>query len=438
MRRTALIGLTVAALACTGIPTAFAADSPPAGPAGAVLSPLTPAAASGPAPTASGVGRQLASLLRGSQDLTAMVIDPQSDAVLLDSRAGTGMIPASTAKLATAAAALQVLGPDHRIATLVRMSGDTVYLVGGGDPSLRLTGKQRPGDPASIAELARAAARQLPAGAKVSVAYDDHAFHGSTLGPGWSRSFPRLGVVPPITALVADGGRATPGGNSRVADPAQAAAEAFGRELGRHGVVVQSVSRGRAPADAPEIARVESQPVARLVETMLTDSENAYAESLAHLVGGVSLGKPTFAGGAEATQQALEALGIDTSGMSLQDGSGLSRGDRISASTLSRILDLVADGTEPVLAAIGQGLPVAGFTGTLADRFTSPAARPARGNVLAKTGTLTGVIALAGLARTESNRLLVFAVMDNHATSLDGSRERMDRIAAALAQCGCS
>ena len=301
MRRTARIGLTVAALACTGIPTAFAADSPPAGPAGAVLSPLTPAAASGPAPTASGVGRQLASLLRGSQDLTAMVIDPQSDAVLLDSRAGTGMIPASTAKLATAAAALQVLGPDHRIATLVRMSGDTVYLVGGGDPSLRLTGKQRPGDPASIAELARAAARQLPAGAKVSVAYDDHAFHGSTLGPGWSRSFPRLGVVPPITALVADGGRATPGGNSRVADPAQAAAEAFGRELGRHGVVVQSVSRGRAPADAPEIARVESQPVARLVETMLTDSENAYAESLAHLVGGVSLGKPTFAGGAEAT-----------------------------------------------------------------------------------------------------------------------------------------
>lgn len=420
-------------------PAVRAADAPPSAPASAVLEPLTAADATGAAPTPAGVLASLAGLLRGpGRTINVLVIDPATETVLLDRRSHAPLIPASTTKLATAAAALHVLGPDDRLPTLVKSEGETLYLVGGGDPSLRRTGKQQPGDPASLKQLARATADALSPGITMRLVYDDHAFTGPALGPGWSRGFPAAGVVPPISALVVDGGRVNPGGVSRVSDPARQAATVFAGLLRDQGITVSGVERGRTGDTAVEIARVESPTVGELVERMLTDSDNAYAEALAHLVGGAALGKPSFAGGAQATLTALSDLGIDAAGMSLVDGSGLSVRDRIPAAALADILGTVMRREHPELAGIAPGLPIAGFTGTLADRFASAATRPGRGRVQAKTGTLTGVVTLAGLVRTASNRVLVFALMQNKVGSLLRTRERMDRIASALAQCGCS
>jgi D-alanyl-D-alanine carboxypeptidase/D-alanyl-D-alanine-endopeptidase (penicillin-binding protein 4) len=102
------------------------------------------------------------------------------------------------------------------------------------------------------------------------------------------------------------------------------------------------------------------------------------------------------------------------------------------------VLRRVAAGTDPDLAAIAPGLAVAGLTGTLADRFDTPATRPGRGFVHAKTGTLSSVVSLAGTVQDADGRVLVFAMIANRVSSLAGTRDTMDRIASRLATCGCS
>jgi D-alanyl-D-alanine carboxypeptidase/D-alanyl-D-alanine-endopeptidase (penicillin-binding protein 4) len=222
-----------------------------------------------------------------------------------------------------------------------------------------------------------------------------------------------------------------------VADPAAQAATVFAGFLRGQGLDVVSIERGRLSTSATEVARVESAPVGDIVEEMLTNSENNYAEALAHLTGGALLGKPTFAGGAAAVTQALDELAIDTTGLDLADGSGLSGRNRVPVRVLAEVLGDVVRGTDPELAPIAPGLAVAGLTGTLADRFATAATRPGRGFVHAKTGTLTGVTSLAGTVQDADGRILVFAMIANKVTSLAQARETMDVIASRLATCGC-
>jgi len=86
----------------------------------------------------------------------------------------------------------------------------------------------------------------------------------------------------------------------------------------------------------------------------------------------------------------------------------------------------------PLWAAV-SGLPVAGVTGTLADRFAGPVNAAGRGIVRAKTGTLTGVNALAGLVRDARGRLLAFAyVADSSPGPQELARAALDRAATAL------
>lgn len=416
---------------------ALAAELPPTGPAAPVAAPLPVSGSTAPLPTAAGLQESLGRLSRTGRSAALVVVDPGTGDVLLERLPATPLIPASTAKLATAAAALHVLGPDYRIPTSVSSEDGVLYLVGGGDPSLRIKGKQAPGEPASLAALARATADALAPGASLDLVYDDRAFRGPELGPGWPVSFPRAGVVPPITALIVDGGRVSPGATSRVGDPARQAAEIFAGQLRREGLTVTSVAKGKVGDRATQIAQVESPRVADLVEHMLTQSDNGYAESLGHLVGGKHLGQPTFAGGAKATKEALTQLGIDVDGYGLRDASGLSRRNLLAARSLTDILESVATGERPTLSWIAPGLAVAGLTGTLAERFQTPATSAGKGVVQAKTGTLTGVSALAGLVTTADGRLLAFAHLQNGVDSLVGARDRADRIAATIAQCGC-
>jgi len=440
-RRAAAPLLAAAALLAASVaPIARAdvrADStvPPA-PAPAVLAPLDPSAA--PVPTASGVAAKIGRLAREVRGAAVLVVDPVSGEPLFARRADVPLVPASTTKLTTAVAALTVLGPETRIPTVAYTDGRTLYLVGGGDPTLV---RAKGGDPlgggsASLGALAGAVAAEVTG--PIDLVYDTSAFKGPTLGPGWPASFPAAGVAAPVTALVVDGGRTRPGANSRVVDPAKQAATVFSDLLAKEGVRITAVSKGRLVDGATEVARVESPPIADIVERTLTESENNYAEALAHLVGGASLGKPSFSGGAAATLQALQELGVDTANVTLADGSGLSRRDRIPAGVLAGILTEVVQGDDADLAPIAPGLPVAGLTGTLADRFATAATRPGRGFVHAKTGTLTGVVSLAGTVLDADGGLLVFAMISNDVPSLAQARETMDEIASQLATCGCS
>ena len=128
-------------------------------------------------------------------------------------------------------------------------------------------------------------------------------------------------------------------------------------------------------------------------------------------------------------------------GIHLVDGSGLSPQDRIAPAALARLVSLASVGTRGRLRAAITGMPVAGFSGTLASGqsvFGGFTAR-SRGLIRAKTGNLSSVATLAGLVYDASGRLLAFAFMTDQVplTGLGKAADGLDRMASALAGCGC-
>ncbi len=428
-------GLAVAVAA----PTEAADSLPPAS-----QSASTPwaalAASSGTAPTASGVRAQINKLARAKalRQAGVVVVDPGSGEVLYDRQGSRALIPASTAKILTAAAALEALGPNSRLLTTAVQQANVVYLIGGGDATLPRSLKTdgQPEGPASLRRLARNTATALGGTTKIDLVFDDSLFSGRALGPGWPKGFPSAGVAAPVTALMIDQGRKSRSSRARVSDPAKRAAQVFADLLEKRGVRVGKVSRGKAPESARELARVESATITEIVQTMLTESDNDVAEALGHLVGKEVLDDGSFAGGARATTQILTNAGINVEGLELSDASGLSSRNKVAPVTLTDVLSEVT--TEQRWTPVAQGLAVAGVSGTLANRFTTKATSSGRGVVRAKTGTLTGVGSLAGIVLDDDDRPLVFAIIGNKITSQARARDTMDRIASQLAECGCT
>ncbi len=122
----------------------------------------------------------------------------------------------------------------------------------------------------------------------------------------------------------------------------------------------------------------------------------------------------------------------------LYDGSGLSRANRIAPAALIEVLRLAISPERPELRAVLTGLPVAGFTGSLSDRFDGPWPE-ARGRVRAKTGTLTGVHSLAGIAIGPDGVPMLFALMTDRVRLPDNTKAELtiDNAAAALGACRC-
>jgi D-alanyl-D-alanine carboxypeptidase/D-alanyl-D-alanine-endopeptidase (penicillin-binding protein 4) len=444
VQRVAAVALVAVTALVIG-PLAHAADSLPSGSSSASSASSATgwsaiSAESGTAPTAAGVRAQIARFARSDalRRSGVIVIDPGSQQTLFAKQEARPLTPASTVKILTAAAALEALGPNTRLATRVATQGDVVYLIGGGDATLprALKTDSLPRGPASLRRLARDTATSLGTRTRVDVVFDDSLFSGRVLGPGWPKGFPAAGVAAPVTALMINQGRRAPSSRARVDDPARKAAQAFATLLEKRGVQVNRVSRGLAPLGASEIARVESATVTEIVKAMLTDSDNDVAESLGHLVGKEMLDDGSFAGGAQATTMILQNAGVDVSNLALVDASGLSGRNKATPSTIGDVLvDVVRGERWP---AIVQGLAVAGATGTLADRFATKATSAGRGVVRAKTGTLTGVGSLAGTVVDTTGRPLVFVVIGNGVRSQARARDAMDRIASELAECGCN
>jgi D-alanyl-D-alanine carboxypeptidase len=153
-----------------------------------------------------------------------------------------------------------------------------------------------------------------------------------------------------------------------------------------------------------------------LVETTLTESDNTGASILSKLLP-VSIEL--------ALANSLPAL--DLSQTTVVDGSGLSRKNRTTPSTLVHLLMLIADPQRAELAHILSGLPISGVDGTLKNR-----AEAVPGQIRAKTGTLTGVDVLAGYVVDSAKRALAFAVMVDRAPKTGPARKKIDSIVTAL------
>ena len=442
-------------------------EGPVAAAPGPVLRPASDAAAGadgadgaalGPGATPAGLSAALSPVLASpalGPHVGLDVTDLGSGQVLDARAAQSAFAPASTAKLAVAVAALHVLGAGARIMTRV-VAGparSSIILVGGGDPTLA-AGRPPASDypqPATLQSLAGAAARALRARGQdaVRLGYDTSLFTGPVFAPGWLPSYVTTGNVTAITSLEVDQGRLTATGAPLDADdpavraprsrtPAADAAAAFARFLRADGIRVGAIAQARVASGSATLASVSSPPLAEMVQWMLSESNNVIAENLARQVA-IAAGRPaSFSGAAAAELAVLDKLGV-TGGVRLVDGSGLSPMDRMTPAVLLHLLGLAA--AQPRLRALITGLPVAGFSGTLAPGGSvfgemGPAAL---GVVRAKTGNLTRIAALAGIAYARDGQLLGFAVMADRlsATRLAAAGADMARLATVLAGCGC-
>jgi D-alanyl-D-alanine carboxypeptidase/D-alanyl-D-alanine-endopeptidase (penicillin-binding protein 4) len=435
--------------------------------------------AAGPAPTADGVRAAIEDLVLGSglgERLNVSVVDVATGAELYQRRPEAPTVPASTVKLATAAAVLAARGPAYQLVTRA-VAGERpghVVLVGGGDPTLAIDGTAAYPGAARLDRLADQVRAALGATPVTRVSVDARRFTGDRHGP-WDADIPGGGYVGPITALMTDGGRLDPSDVDMPAErstaPDLAAGRAFAELVGLGDDA--DVARDRAPAApaavatpgatstaaAPgpvtpgtELGRVSSPPLVRLVELMLDRSDNVIAEALARQVALAADEPASFAGAADAMRDVLAELGLPVAGVEFADGSGLSRGNRLTPRLLTGLLLLAAGADHPELTGIYSGLPVAGWSGTLAERYRTPGPsetgsrsdgpplEPAAGAgvVRAKTGTLYQVNALAGVVVTAGGRLLAFALLaDQVPIAQEAAQEALDRIAVALAGCGC-
>lgn len=363
-------------------------------------------------------------------------------------------IPASTTKVVTSAVALFLLGPDHvfETTTVLERGGGTprLVLVGGGDPLLLSSRQAQWGTStaatyappkADVATLARQTARSLRDDGvrRVRLGYDDSLFSGPTENPHWRADYIPDDVVSPITSLWVDEGR-DPIGYGKVSDPSLTAAAVFAKALGDAGItVVGTPAATVADGGAREVASVESATLAQIVQRILEVSDNEASEVLLRHIGIADQGDGSFAGGQAAVERVLRANGIDLRGSVLYDGSGLSRENRMSPHLLVDVIRWAASDEQPDLRAVVTSLPVAGFTGSLADRFDRGAAE-GPGRVRAKTGTLTNVTSLAGIAVDLDGSLLVFAMIaDRVRPNRSGLAEvAMDNAASALGACHCA
>jgi D-alanyl-D-alanine carboxypeptidase/D-alanyl-D-alanine-endopeptidase (penicillin-binding protein 4) len=361
-------------------------------------------------------------------------------------RAGASVVtPASTTKLLTSTAALTSLGPMARFRTTVRYlpASHRLVLVGGGDPFLSSSPAQAAAnyparaDVVTLAQRAVAKLRSMHV-PRVRLGFDDSAFSGPSVNPQWPASYIPEGVVPPISALWVDEGLDSDG-YGFVPDPSTRAAQVFRSALVSAGLRVgPQVTRVTTPAEAKEVASVSSAPLGEIVQRTLAVSDNQAAEVLARHVGLAERQEGSFEAGTAAVLGVLRGLGVTVTGDRLYDGSGLSRKDVLRTDTLNKVVRLAASPDHPQLREVLTGLPVAGFTGSLTYRFAQgPAA--ARGRVRAKTGTLTGVHGLAGVADDASGARMAFVVVADRVGLLKNleAQTLIDRIAGALGACRC-
>jgi serine-type D-Ala-D-Ala carboxypeptidase/endopeptidase (penicillin-binding protein 4) len=225
-----------------------------------------------------------------------------------------------------------------------------------------------------------------------------------------------------------------------VLDPARTAGDILARELAERGITVVGSTAEADAASGRTLAEVASPPLRDIVAHVLDLSDNAGAEVLLREVAIATDRPASFTGGSEAVREVLAGLGVPMRGVETYDGSGLSRDNRITLRALLEVLRVASDEDHPQLRDAVTGMSVAGFTGTLAYRFTDADSAAALGVVRAKTGTLSHVHGLAGTTVDRDGVAIAFVALVDRVPLQDtlDARSILDEIAAAVASCGCS
>jgi D-alanyl-D-alanine carboxypeptidase/D-alanyl-D-alanine-endopeptidase (penicillin-binding protein 4) len=323
-----------------------------------------------------------------------ILIDRSSGEIVFQTDATSLRKPASVLKLLSTSAAMQYLDPNYKYVTRIAkgLSPRTLVISGNLDPWM--TGSYFEANKyhrawlqylvnRSIADLKAEEASPLRS---VSIEYS--GFYSNDVG-FLKRAYAAIGVTPKIKEISAN-----------------------------H---VASVS-------GQEIASVTSPSISAMVKFALTWSDNLLAERLARAASH-AIGYPmNDAGVALTIKRLLGDLGVDQSGLYIHDASGLSHQDRVTAKLIADLL-LKIRGNEK-FAAVYEGLPISGISGTLESRFVNTAPQ-AVGLIHAKTGTLDGTVSLAGYVESGTHEYVFVAIADHirkGQAAADQARNTLDRL----------
>lgn len=361
---------------------------------------------------------------------------------VLRRNASAVLAPASVMKLATASAAIDLLGPDHVFTTTFRsdepvkkgvIEGD-LYVVGGGDPLFATPGyKTVFDDPDQFyEELSLLADALSDAGiSQISgdLVGDDSRHENVRFLPSWPTRYQVGGTVAPLSALVVNDGSTgytdTPNAataNRKAGDPPLLFVQTLKTILNERGIKVGGTAlTGLAPESAQVVASFDSVPLNEVLSEMLLNSDNTTAELVLREIGRESKGAGTTSAGIEAVRESLTSQGYNLDGFVMVDGSGLDLGNRMSCELGLALATSVGS------SDLSSSFPIGGRTGTLRKRMLQTAST---GRVRAKTGTLNTVNALSGFADTPQGSTLTFTFFhngnDSRATGVaDGFTDRL-------------
>ncbi len=346
-----------------------------------------------------------------------------------DHNASRSRLPASTMKTITGFNALTVFGPDHRFRTVVRAptSGRSLILVGTGDPGIT---------DHALRKLARATVRSLPrhlqAANRVRVNFAAQEMDRFTRPRGWPVHYVPSNVSATSALQVL---------NARSRNPAATTADRFARHLQQAGV--RAIPGNSVLATGAEVASIRGRAVAHHVQDMMLRSDNDLAESLFKSTSHKVAGRSDWVTARSVAVDLLRESGVRVAGARLRDGSGLSRGNRLRAETLTDVLyRIYGSGMTEAHPLAQEGMfPLAGRTGTLANRFSTRKSQCARGRVTGKTGTLFDTISLSGTIDHVSGQRYIYAVLVNplpRGTYQPQVRQRIDNVVAAASGCSPS
>ena len=377
------------------------------------LSPDSVAALPWPQSMCAAIDKLLESKMFETSQVGIMVWDLEADSCIYKYRERQLMRPASTMKLVTAITALDKLGGSYQFKTQLKYTGKVeegvlrgdVYCVGGMDPRFNTDDMK-----AFVTSL-----RDMGVDTICGSIYADRSMKDADLmGEGWCWDDDNP-VLSPLVFGRKDNFM-----------------ERFLAKLSESGIVctTEGYSVKRCPESAFSVC-TRFHTMDQIMHKMMKESDNLYAESMYYQIAANTGNRPASAKSARNVErQLIRKVGLDPSRYRLADGSGLSLYNYLSAELEVKLLRY-AYRNENILPHLKPSLPIAGVDGTLKKRMKGSFTC---GNVKAKTGTLTGIISLAGYCKASNGHDLCFSIINNGIMHANNARNFADKVCTVLCQ----
>ncbi len=357
-----------------------------------------------------GIDRLLEADMFQTSQVGLMVYDLTADSVIYRHNERQMMRPASTMKLLTAIAAIDRLGGSYQTKTELCYTGriadrtleGDIYCVGGMDPLFNAD------DMSAFVE----SIRKMGVDTIRGHLYADKSMKDyDLLGEGWCWDDDN----PVLTPLIY--GRK------------DQFMERFERELRESGLVVQAFASTAVKPDTAFCICARYHTIDQILMRMMKESDNLYAESLFYQLAASGGARPASARHArQYIRRLIDKVGLHGQRYRIADGSGLSLYNYVTAELEVRLLRY-AYRYQNIYIHLLPSLPKAGVDGTLEKRMHGTFTKD---NVKAKTGTLTGVISLAGYCTAANGHQLCFAILNQGVMRASDARHFQDRVCEVL------